>query len=343
VNRINSVDTIRFLAITSVIAIHTSPFSPSSESGEIYYYLNIIINQMARFAVPFFFVISGYFWGVKIRSGADITSTTKNMVNRIGVIFLAWSLIYIIPFNLIGSLENGALGPFKAVYWNLIRLFKYPINTLFQGSAVHLWFLISLIFSVLICGFFIKRKAFKLLAFLSIALYILGVFSKSYVETPVGMDIGFNTRNGPFFGLILFYLGFYFSSCTPNVKWLYYGFLIFIVGSAIHFAEVYTLMKLFGTSVMQDYVFGTLLMGIGMSMLALSNHSILQSKYLSKMSTMTLGVYASHYIFVDLFRPLDNLYNSAIWEIGYVFIVLIFSIFTTHLLSKTKITRPLVL
>lgn len=342
-SRINSVDTIRLLAITSVIAIHTSPFSLSADSGEIYYYLNILINQTARFAVPFFFVISGYFWGVKVRSGADIAIITKNMVNRISVIFLAWSLIYIIPFNLIDAFENGALGPFKAVYWNLIRLFKYPMNTLFQGTAVHLWFLISLIFSVSICAFFIKRKAFIFLAVLSIVLYIVGVLLKSYAETPMGVEVDFNTRNGPFFGLILFYSGYYFSGCTPTVKWFYYGFLIFIVGSVMHFAEVYTLMKLFGTSVMQDYVFGTLLMGIGMSMLALSNHSVLQSKYLSNVSRMTLGVYACHYIFVDLFKPLDKLYNSAIWEIGYVFIILIFSFFTTCVLSKNKITSRLVL
>jgi len=82
-NRISSVDTIRLLAIISVIAIHTRPFSYNEDSGELYYYLDIFINQMARFAVPFFFVISGYFWGVKIRNGADIISTTKNMINRI--------------------------------------------------------------------------------------------------------------------------------------------------------------------------------------------------------------------------------------------------------------------
>ena len=342
-NRISSVDTIKFFAIISIISIHTSPFSLSVDSGEIYYYLDIFVNQMARFAVPFFFAISGYFWGVKIRNGADIISTTKSMVNHISVVFLAWSLIYLIPFNLIDALNYGSLGPIKVVYWHLIRLFNNPVDTLFQGTAVHLWFLISLIFSVLICAFCIKRKAYVFLTFLSITLYISGVLLKSYAETPVGIEIDFNTRNGPFFGLILFYSGYYLSGCKPTVKWFYYGFLIFIAGTLIHFAEIYTLMKLFGISVMQDYVFGTLLMGIGMTMVALSNHSILQSKHLSKIGTMTLGIYASHFIFVDLFRPLDKLYNSAIWEIGYVFVILILSTFTTHVLSQTKITKRLVL
>lgn len=342
-NRISSVDTIRLLAIISVIAIHTRPFSYNEGSEEAYYYFDIFINQIARFAVPFFFVVSGYFWGVKIRNGADIISTTRNMVTRIGVIFLAWSLIYLIPFNFIDAFNHGVLGPLKVAYWHLISLLNTPVNTLFQGTKDHLWFLISLIFSVIICAFFIKRKAFLFLTFLSITFYVLGVILKSYAETPIGMEIDFNTRNGPFLGLILFYLGYYFSGCTPTYKWFYYGFLLFIVGSLMHFIEIYTLMKLFGTSVMQDFVFGTLLMGIGMTMVALSNHPILQSKYLSKIGTMTLGIYASHFIFVDLFRPLDKLYNSAIWEIGYVFIVVVCSISTTYLLSKTRTTRRLVL
>ena len=342
-NRINSVDTIRLLAIISVIAIHTRPFSVSADSGEIYYYIDILINQMARFAVPFFFVTSGYFWGVKIRSGADIMSTTKNMVNRISVILLAWSLIYLITFNLVDAFNHGTLGPLKVAYWKLISLINYPANTLFQSTKVHLWFLISLIFSVLICAFFIKRKAFIYLTLLSVFLYISGVLLKSYAETPIGMAIDFNTRNGPFFGLILFYSGYYFSGCRPTEKWFSYGLFVFIVGSLMHFTEIYALMKLSGTSLIQDYVFGTFFMGIGMSMIALSNHSILHNKYISGIGTMTLGIYASHFVFVDLFSPLDKLYNFAIWEIGYVFIILIFSIVTTYLLSKLKITRRLVL
>lgn len=341
--RISSVDTIRLLAIISVISIHTTPFSYNEYGGEIYYYLDIFINQMARFAVPFFFAISGYFWGIKIRNGADISSITKNMINRIGVLFFAWSLIYLIPFNIFNSFNHGALGPFRVAYWQFLTLFSNPTNTLFQGTKVHLWFLISLIFSVWICAFFIKRKLFKLLTLISIVLYVSGVLFKSYAGSPVGMEIDFNTRNGPFFGLILFYLGYFFSGCTPTTKWFYYGFLLFVVGSLMHFIEIYTLMKLFGMSVMQDYVFGTLLMGIGMTMVALSNHSSLQSKYVSKIGSMTLGIYASHFVFVDLLRPLDKLYYSAIWEIGYVFVVLILSILTTYLLSKTKITRRLVL
>jgi surface polysaccharide O-acyltransferase-like enzyme len=54
-SRIDSVDTVKLIAITAVIAIHTNPFSHNTENvSSIYYCLNIIINQLARFAVPFF-------------------------------------------------------------------------------------------------------------------------------------------------------------------------------------------------------------------------------------------------------------------------------------------------
>lgn len=342
-NRIESVDLIRFFAIMAIIAIHTTPFAPVVNSPEIYSHLYIFINQISRFAVPFFFVTSGYFWGIKIRGGADIISTSKNMISRIGIIFLAWSIIYLLPFNMIAAFDHGMLGPVKVIYWNLVDLFKDPIKTLLQGGTEHLWFLVSLIFSISICALFVKRKAYTLLCIISIVFYVSGVLLSSYAETPIGNTIDFNTRNGPFFGLILFYSGYCLSGYTPTIKWFYYGLLIFISGSLIHFAEIYTLNVLFNISLVQDYVFGTLLMGIGMAMFALSNHSILRTKSLSKIGTMTLGIYASHYIFVILLGPFDERFNSVAWEIGYVGIVLILSILTTYALSRIKATRRLVL
>jgi len=73
-DRIKSVDVIRLLAITAVIVIHTSTFK--NIPGDLYENLFIILNQLSRFAVPFFFVIAGYFWGKKIRSGDSVTQVS---------------------------------------------------------------------------------------------------------------------------------------------------------------------------------------------------------------------------------------------------------------------------
>lgn len=61
-SRIESVDLFRLLAIFCVIMIHAKPFLGSTLFGcGVNNYLGIFINQISRFAVPFFFTISGFF------------------------------------------------------------------------------------------------------------------------------------------------------------------------------------------------------------------------------------------------------------------------------------------
>ena len=173
-------------------------------------------------------------------------------------------------------------------------------------------------------------------------LYVVGVLAKSYVDTPFGISISFNTRNGPFFSTILFVAGYFLSGLKPNKTWLMYGFLIFITGTFCHFYEINILTKSYGIQPRQDFVFGTLLMGIGAAITSLSNHSCLQSELLSKAGKMTLGIYASHFIFVGLFSGIDKSTDTVFWEIGQVFIVLLLSILVSLLLSRYQLTKRFV-
>jgi peptidoglycan/LPS O-acetylase OafA/YrhL len=65
---------------------------------------------------------------------------------------------------------------------------------------------------------------------------------------------------------------------------------------------------------LQDFVFGTYFMGVGATLLSLSNHRVLSNKLCATLGKMTLGIYASHYIFVDLLQPADKLFNHPSWE-----------------------------
>ena len=334
-NRIQSVDTFRLIAIFAVISLHTTPFMTESlAKNEFFEYLPVLLNQLARFAVPFFFIISGYFFSLKIKNGADPLSTAYKMGYRIFILFLFWCFIYLLPYNLSAIYEYGILGPIKVSYWNIKHLINYPITLVMQGTKIHLWFMISLLFSLYICSFFIHKRWIKSLAIISILLYITGVLAKAYIDTPIGLHIGFNTRNGPFFGTLFFTTGYLISKLKSNPRWLLYGSFIFIIGCAIHFFEIYIINKYFGTSLYQDYVFGTYFMGLGVAMASLSNHPILQCIKMSNVGQMTLGIYAIHFIFVDLFNTFDTYLNSAVWEIGYVSIVTILSIQATLFLSK---------
>jgi len=184
--RLASVDSIRLIAILSVIAIHTRPFSLSSEEfNSLYYYLDLTINQLARFAVPFFFAISGYFYGVKINKGKCPLLTAKNMLFKLTILYLGWSLIYFMPYNLSTIYEYGILGPFEFAYGNIMNSIDNPIEFIFQGSKTHLWFLVSLIICTSITTIFVKIDAIPALILVSLTLYFIGVFAKSRPAAPV--------------------------------------------------------------------------------------------------------------------------------------------------------------
>lgn len=341
--RLGSVDTIRFLSVIAVIAIHTSPFNfQEVELRQKYYYLDVFINQIARFGVPFFFLISGYFFGLKVNNGGEPLSVAMKSSKKIIVLFLLWSLIYLTPYNIMGFVEFGIFGPLKISYWRLLGLVSEPLDFLFQGSKVHLWFLVSLIMITLLSGIFLKYNKTKTLIILAVVLYVFGVLAKAYSATPVGIELNFNTRNGPFFGLIFFVTGIYLSSKTPKISWFKYGVSLFCMGTFLHFLEIYLLMKGYGTPLKQDFVFGTYLMGVGISYIALSKHAMLSLKRTAKLGTFTLGIYASHFIYVDILLSIDKKITNPLWEVAFVIIVLFLSIGTVLLLSKFHKTRQLV-
>jgi surface polysaccharide O-acyltransferase-like enzyme len=246
------------------------------------------------------------------------------------------------PYNLSSISEYGLLGPVKLAYWNVINSIENPVNLIFQGSKVHLWFLVSLILSTIITAIFLKTNARYSLFIVSISLYFIGVLAKSYSATELGIELAFNTRNGPFFGLLLFVTGYWLSSKTPNKRWFHIGLIVFSLGVMTHFTEIYILMKLYKTSMMQDFVFGTYFMGVGATLLSLSNHKLLTNQIFSTLGRLTLGIYASHFLFVDLLRPVDKLLNNPLWELFFVILVLGLSVTLTKLLLKSKYTKKLV-
>ncbi len=338
--RIESVDVAKLIAVTAVIAIHTKPFyGSSSVDGK---YLSILLDQLARFAVPFFFIISGFFWGAKVNKSGAVISTSIAMAKRIFYLFIFWCIVYALPYNLNVITKYGFLGAVKDAYGNVIALTNHPVALLMQGTKDHLWFLIALLFSLGISAFFVEKKRYKILFAISIALYVIGLACKAYADTPWGIHVDFNTRNGPFFGTLFFVSGYALSSLKPHPGWFAKGIALFAIGSLIHFLEVYFLWHIYGTSPYQDYVVGTYFMGVGAAMAALSNHALLNNKVLSEIGKLTLGIYAVHLIFVDNLHPIGELTHSPLWAIGYVILVLLLSIATVLLLARTNVGRKFV-
>jgi surface polysaccharide O-acyltransferase-like enzyme len=343
-SRIKSVDVFRLFAITAVIASHTQLFRGwlSFDAGiSIRKYLSVLIDQTERFSVPFFFVISGYFWGAKVNGTGSVVSVSIPMAKKIFLVFAVWSIVYLVPYNnLMAMTEFGLWGPIKVIYWHL-KTFD-PITLIMEGTKVHLWFLVALLFSIGISAILVEKKCYKTLIALSAALYLIGLLAKSYSNTPFGLHINFNTRNGPFYGTIFFVTGYFLSNLTPNSGWFSKGITLFCLGLLLQFSETYVLWKSYHTSPHQAFVIGTYFMGVGSAVASLSNNSFFEKVSLADFGKFTLGIYAIHYAFVELLEPIRKFTSSTFWEIGYTMLVLLCSLASVMLLSRGNITRRIV-
>ncbi len=342
--RIESVDVFRLIAITLVILVHTQQARGFySKYGDVYD-IGLFIDQLSRFAVPFFFIISGYFWGTKVKNSLSIAPISIPMAKRIFIIFIAWSIIYATPYNITSIVEYGPLGPLKVDYWNLANLMRNPITLMLQGTSGPLWFLIALICSLGISSLLVKKKHYKTLIALSVALYVIGLLTKAYSCTSFGIKIAFDTRFGPFVGTIFFVTGYFLSKLTPTREWLLKGIALFGVGCIIHFSEIYLLHRFYGVHpYLIEYSIGCYFMGVGAAVVSIADFAPLRSAFLSHVGKFTLGIYAIHMVFVDLLRPFFKITSSWFWELGYIALVLLFSITSVMFLSKNQLTRRFVI
>lgn len=342
-SRIQSVDVCRLIAIFAVILIHTLPFSPPKpEINGRFGELGWAINQATRFAVPFFFIVAGYFWALKQRTSADPDADSWAMGRRIALLFVVWSLIYLLPFDIQAMRQHGLLGPAKMFYWNVVNWLADPVELVLQGSKLHLWFLPALLSALAVCAFAMRRGWHRGLAIVAVLMFTAGLLSKAYSQTALGFHLPFDARNGPFMATMLFGIGVFLSRRTAAPGWLLSGSALFAAGMAIQVAELYWLSQLYGTAPYQDFTFGTCLMGIGFAMAALSNHRWLQSRRFGGIGQYTLGIYAVHMVFVDLLRGVRTVLVSPLWELAYPMIVLALSVAAVLLMARSPILRRIV-
>jgi len=181
------------------------------------------------------------------------------------------------------------------------------------------------------------------LIILSIMLYVIGLLAKAYADTPLGIHVEFNTRNGPFFGLIFFVSGYMLSRRQPKETWFARGLVLLLAGYILLFSELLFLHHHFGTSMRQDFLIGTYGIGVGSSLMALSNVSFLRSRTLGSIGPLVLGIYAVHSVFVDLLGPsVDKSTGSPLLDLGYVLAVFTLSLGVVYAMSRTRLTRTIV-
>lgn len=199
-----SIDTFKMVAALLVITIHTSPLASIDDTADF-----ILTRILARVAVPFFFMTSGFFLFAE-KDGVSPLRRLGRFLRKTALLYLAAVLIYT-PLNIYnGTIQNWAT----------------PLNLLndlfIEGTFYHLWYLPASMLGAVISWMLIrcfKQKGALIAAGL---LYVIGLFGDSYygfAETvPVFkafyqavFTIADYTRNGLFFAPVFMVLGYAMS------------------------------------------------------------------------------------------------------------------------------------
>ena len=162
--RNNSIDLFRFVCAILVIIIHTSPFDFISE--RVTY---IVVQILPRIAVPFFFCVSGYFCITKLEKGEK---WSFNYIFRVLKVYAFWSCLYFIR-DVYVAICNESVDVLSMIKGFILKFCIY-------GSNYHFWFFIALLFATCITMLAYKLHMQKVLAFLSIILYVIGLLGGPY-------------------------------------------------------------------------------------------------------------------------------------------------------------------
>ncbi len=203
-------DLFRIIAAFFVVAIHIGPFGLISTNADL-----ALTYILGRIAVPFFFMVTGYF----VLGKYILETETKEHLLRIKQYLLkilkiyAGSAILYLPIGIYAG-NYSSLG-----FYDIIRML------LFDGTFYHLWYFPACIIGILVVlglnAIFVKNPASiklkKMLVFCSI-LYLAGLLGDSYYgvisQIPllkgfydILFTVGSYTRNGIFMAPIFLVLG----------------------------------------------------------------------------------------------------------------------------------------
>ncbi len=296
--RIYSIDSMRIIAMVFVVSIHTDPFEGVGVYGNI---VNFLIDTSARFAVPFFFMVSGYFFALKIIQN-DPGAYFVERVTSISSIYV-FGLFLSFPVFLTEAVVRAGIENRDVVNSATVKLAEFvaPIDLIYYGNSISeiLWFLPALLFSFLLIYLFIRAEKTKYLLPVAIGLHSIGLLGASYT---MFVDVPFEIRDALFFGFFYTSLGYYISShdWQPDTERsvLYLGATVLF--GALHLGERYVLgYALTEQTVTQSvyspsYTIGTALLTVSLFLFLLSRPGLGKSTPLPSWGNYAVGVYVTH-------------------------------------------------
>ncbi|MRX52394.1 acyltransferase family protein [Bacillus idriensis] len=329
-----AIDFIKFFAIFAVVVIHTFPLDSQIEL--------FILDNLFRFAVPFFFVASGYLFGNKIINTRESVEYFKRYVIKIIKIYVCWLIFYTIYDVLVIYLSDSNVLQKLMKYFDeftMLNLFYFGKGT----SGYQLWFLTSLIWSIIILYIIYRLKKINFLLTLSFILNIIGLFGQSY---SMFFKLPISTRDAVFFGLFYTTLGFFFALHSQKIKSLKINATIylylFVVFSFLQVMEGYILEKKLSSS-HGEYFISTIFLTVFLFSFALNFSQLGKGMLITKIGSNALGIYIIHVFFIKIMDMginilgLKSMTENLIWPQLYSLFIFVISYLAYNGIQSLKL------
>lgn len=164
--QVTSINLFKVFCAYLVVAIHVHPFQEISSNLKF-----LFTDIIPRIAVPFFFIISGFFY---FDSLLNFKKNTLKYLKKLFFTYSIWSFIYI-SLSVVYKLKKGNI--------DLKLLVKDIFISFFiTGSWYHFWFFPALIICIIIAYISYKFKLLKNIFIFSLILYLVGLLGTSYYE-----------------------------------------------------------------------------------------------------------------------------------------------------------------
>lgn len=320
--RIIWLDFVKFIAISMMIAVHCTDNVTPTERSEAWYNLwGSFYGSFMRPAIPLFVMVTG---ALLLPVKENISTFYTKRLTRLVIPFIVWSVLYnLFPWitGLLGlspTIINDFFAwaePDQSFSGALHNILMIPFN--FSMLAVQMWYVYLLIGLYLYMPFFSawvkqasvkEQKIFLTLWFISLFIpYLREYLTKDLWGTCSWNEFGLLYYFAGFNGYLL--LGYYIKNNDINFSWgklAVIGIPSFIIGYCITFLgfksitaiprQPAELVELFFTYCSPN----VLLMTLPIFLVIKKNHfkSVTIRRFAINISTCTLGIWMSHYLFL---------------------------------------------
>lgn len=277
-----SVDIIKFIAAFGVVIIHLAPSTAASD---------LLTQLFLAFAVPFFLLISLYFFiGKVVVASADQVFKISRW-DRIMVPYFVWTIIYILmrlmKFRLVGKdIEINVIG---SIFYGggAVQLYFLPLLLLFQAQALSMILLF-------------RSARWRLIGIcVALAAVVFGY---------VGSSRGYFGFQGAL------KLGTVYVAMSFLLGWTQ----ITVIGRQINVMIGWLIFPLIACTVFLGYPLSALgilqrpIIGYGVSALALNWSFHSSSPVLRSLLTCSYGIFLAHFGFLECFEFMADQFGLAL-------------------------------